>query len=265
MTDDTQTVTETTDAKRIPFGKRLKSARETLGLERKDAAAQLHLNEKVIIMMENDRYPADLPITFIRGYLRSYAKLLQIPDYEIKQAIEPIKPKPSHLTPAAKLAAPLTSTNWYVQFFTYLIVFTMAGLLGVWWYTHSMPNFSMIANSNLLSSPSHPPTEVSVSNPNNPTDATAPSTLTEQGPSITTQEIMVAPIENAAKTENNETPNQPLKNMHAAQNTEENVIENNDAAENDGNTPTTEPHYLSNHSMNKHTNTNNQTADSYTD
>ena len=45
--------------------------------------------------MEKEKYPNDLPTTFIRGYIRSYGKLLQIPEYEIKKAIEPIKSKPN--------------------------------------------------------------------------------------------------------------------------------------------------------------------------
>lgn len=120
-----------------PFGARLKSARESLGLERKDVAVQLRLNEKVITMMERDRFPADLPITFIRGYIRAYGKLLQIPENEIKKAIEPIKPKPI-LTDVPQPAKPIeiSSSNYLIQTITYLVVFTMIGLVGLWWYNH---------------------------------------------------------------------------------------------------------------------------------
>lgn len=123
----------------IPFGMRLQSAREALRLERKDAAAQLRLSEKIITMMEKDSYPSDLPPTFIRGYMRSYGKLLEISDIDIAEAIEPIKPKPipEEITTAGKNNAPLTSGNYFMQFFTSLIVITMLGLVGMWWYSHS--------------------------------------------------------------------------------------------------------------------------------
>lgn len=129
------------EQKQVPFGMRLKSAREGLGLERKDAASQLRLSEKVILMMEKDRYPIDMPVTFIRGYLRSYAKLLQIPEYEIKKAIEPIKPKPmfneAASSPAVKLTIPVTNSNHFMHLFTYLVIFTLIGLIAVWWYTRT--------------------------------------------------------------------------------------------------------------------------------
>lgn len=143
MAEEMQTTTTTpptVEKKPIPFGSRLKSAREAMGLERREAAAQLRLSEKVIAMIERDRYPADLPVTFIKGYIRAYAKLLQIPEHEIKRAIEPIKPKPSTHDPLPYtkpvVSAPVTSGNYFMQFLTYLIMFTMLGLVGVWWYTH---------------------------------------------------------------------------------------------------------------------------------
>ncbi|MBA3660291.1 MAG: helix-turn-helix domain-containing protein [Gammaproteobacteria bacterium] len=120
------------------FGGRLQSAREGLGLERKDAAEQLRLSEKIIIMMEKDRYPPDLPVTFIRGYLRSYGKLLQIPDFEVKKAIEPIKQKSNAEIMLLKPQyIPVTSSNSLMQFLTGLIFLTLLGLVGAWWYTKS--------------------------------------------------------------------------------------------------------------------------------
>lgn len=133
-----ETMQTTPEHKPTPFGTRLKSAREALGLERKDAAAQLRLNENIIVMLEKDHYPSDLPVTFIRGYIRAYGKLLQIPESEIKRAIEPIQPTvvaPTEFL-TIKQPIPVTSGNYFMQVFTYLIVFTMLGLVGMWWYTH---------------------------------------------------------------------------------------------------------------------------------
>lgn len=127
----------------VTFAARLKSTREAMGLDRKTIAGQLRLNEKIIIMMEKDRYPADLPVTFIRGYLRAYAKLLQIPEHEIKKALEPIKPKPAVQELLTPKSQPVTFSNYYMQLFTYLIVFTLISMVGMWWYTHSAPAMTM--------------------------------------------------------------------------------------------------------------------------
>ena len=123
----------------LAFGMRLQSAREAQKLDRKDAAAKLRLSEKMIDMIETDTYPPELPITFIRGYIRSYGKLLDVPEHEIKLALEPIKPRPvpENEVPVIKQNTPVTSSHYFMQFFTSIIVLTMVSLVGMWWYTHS--------------------------------------------------------------------------------------------------------------------------------
>jgi cytoskeletal protein RodZ len=76
------------------LGSRLKSARQDLAMERKDAAAQLRLQENIIVMIEDGHFKSDLPLTFIRGYIRSYSKLLNIPESELREALESIEPQP---------------------------------------------------------------------------------------------------------------------------------------------------------------------------
>jgi cytoskeleton protein RodZ len=126
-----------TSQKPSAFGTRLKVAREALGLDRKEAAAQIRLQENMIAILENENYPQDLPITFLRGYIRLYAKFLQIPENEVKQALELIQPKPVINETASLPAAPLTSSNYFMQTLTYLVMVTIISLVGIWWYTHS--------------------------------------------------------------------------------------------------------------------------------
>ncbi len=147
MTNQNAETMEAAGQKNPPFGARLQAAREALRLDRKEVAARLRLNEKYIIMMEKDRYPTDLPVTFIRGYLRSYGKFLQLPEHEIKKAIEPIKPRPVPLDIEAMIkqaqASPKAVTihdngtsNYMMHLFTSTIVLAMFTLVGTWWYDH---------------------------------------------------------------------------------------------------------------------------------
>lgn len=150
MTNETSQATVIPDNKVLSFGVRLQSAREALGLERKDIAAQLRLNEKIIAMLEEDRYPTDLPATFIRGYLRSYSKLVDIPEQEVKEAIAPLQPKPviqedEIPQQSTRPEEPVTSSNYVMQFITYLIMLTVAGLTGLWWYNHTTPPATPLA------------------------------------------------------------------------------------------------------------------------
>lgn len=154
MTTDTLVASTNTPISGIPFGTRLQSAREALGLDSKDAAAQLRLNERIILMLETDCYASDLPATFVRGYIRAYGKLLQIPEEEIKQAIAPIKPQTSAQPLAPKIddAPKVTSSHYFMQLLTYLVIFTLLGLVGMWWYSHSNTS-SPVLSQNTISVP----------------------------------------------------------------------------------------------------------------
>jgi cytoskeleton protein RodZ len=162
--------TQMTETNRTSFGAQLKSSREALGLEIKDIAAQLRLNENVIIMLEQDEHAPDLPVTFLRGYIRAYGRLLHMPEQAILDALEPIQPKPSVVTTAPlQQAAPLTSGNYLVQIFTYLMLFTVVGLVGSWWYTHSSSTNQTTA-SNQISIPAiEKPKPVAAATPTTPT------------------------------------------------------------------------------------------------
>lgn len=140
--------------KSVAYGAKLKTAREAMGLEQKDIAAQLRLGERIIEMLESGHYAADVPTTFVRGYIRSYSKLLQIPEADIAEALEPIKPTPTAQEPiialANKQSGDVTSSNYYMQFSTYAIAATLTGMIGLWWYNHTPSQMSTIAQSQML-------------------------------------------------------------------------------------------------------------------
>lgn len=134
--------------KHTPFGIRLRTTREALGLDRKEIAAQLRLHESVIIMIENGEFKTDLPLTFIRGYIRNYSKLLEIPDQELQNALALLQPKPEvdenevSTAPASssiaskKFTMPINIGHYFMQIFTYLLAITVIGLVGIWWHSH---------------------------------------------------------------------------------------------------------------------------------
>jgi len=64
-------------------GKRLQAAREDRHLGREEVAHHLHLDVKLIIALEEDDYEKLPSPSYICGYLRSYARLLKLPEDEI--------------------------------------------------------------------------------------------------------------------------------------------------------------------------------------
>lgn len=64
-------------------GKKLREARELAKLSREEVAERLRLNVKVIEALENDNYSSMPGLTYVQGYLRSYGKLLDLPEENI--------------------------------------------------------------------------------------------------------------------------------------------------------------------------------------
>ncbi len=63
----------------LSAGQLLRQAREQQNLTLAQVAQQLNLSRSLIDDLEQDQVDAKLSSTFVRGYLRSYAKLLKIP------------------------------------------------------------------------------------------------------------------------------------------------------------------------------------------
>lgn len=68
-------------------GKYLKETREQIGLTKKDVAKYLCLKLSTINDIENDQLTEKISLTFLNGYIRSYAHLLNLPEKKIKENI----------------------------------------------------------------------------------------------------------------------------------------------------------------------------------
>ena len=98
MPDEPFAVQSSADA--VAIGQRLQEARATAGLDVQDAARQLKLPHRVLEKLERGDWSGiDSPL-YLRGYLRSYSKLL---------GIEPPQIEPT--TPALPITPPLVSTG----------------------------------------------------------------------------------------------------------------------------------------------------------
>ena len=121
----------------LSTGVRLRNAREQLGLSQQAVAERLCLKVSTVRDIEEDKAPADLASTFLRGYIRSYAKLVHIPENELLPMMEKQAP-----VRAAKVA-PMQSfslgkrrkkRDGWLMSFTWLVLFVVIGLTGAWWW-----------------------------------------------------------------------------------------------------------------------------------
>jgi cytoskeleton protein RodZ len=121
----------------LSTGVRLRNAREQLGLSQQAVAERLCLKVSTVRDIEEDKAPADLASTFLRGYIRSYAKLVHIPEEELLPMMEKQAP-----VRAAKVAPMQTFSlgkrrkkrDGWLMSFTWLVLFVVVGLTGAWWW-----------------------------------------------------------------------------------------------------------------------------------
>ena len=125
------------------WGARFKAAREGLHFTEKDVASRLHLKATLITIIETERFESGPPPIFMRGYIRSYGRLLNMPEKEIAQALAQLDlDNPA----AASTPAPMMRTRINTQqnsnsgWSTALVVLVLIGLVGMWWNNHSRNN-----------------------------------------------------------------------------------------------------------------------------
>ena len=120
----------------LSTGQRLRTAREQLGLSQQAVAERLCLKVSTVRDIEEDTLPADLAATFLRGYIRSYARVVHIPEEELLPAAkkeEPFRPKVNTVQ-GMTLGKRRKKRDGLLWSFTILVVLVVVGLTGTWWW-----------------------------------------------------------------------------------------------------------------------------------
>jgi cytoskeleton protein RodZ len=141
MTTDNNTLTPETTAK-ASWGAQFEAARKALHLNEKDAAARLHLKPHIITIIEAENFKDGPPAIFMRGYIRSYGRMLNFSEKEIVQALAQMdlaNPATSAFTPSPqRIETRNHSNNNHVGWSTAFVVLGLSALVGMWWWnSHS--------------------------------------------------------------------------------------------------------------------------------
>ena len=121
----------------LSTGIRLRNAREQLGFSQQAVAERLCLKVSTVRDIEEDKAPADLASTFLRGYIRSYARLVHIPEEELLPGLEkqaPIRPAKVAPMQSFSLGKRRKKRDGWLMTFTWLVLFVVVGLTGAWWW-----------------------------------------------------------------------------------------------------------------------------------
>ena len=205
-----------TPTKITGIGARLKAARKAASLTEKEAAARLYLNVSLIFIMENEDFENAPPAMFMRGYLRSYARLLNISDSDINAALNELEnTMPSNYTPTPAPLLKITALrphDRYLHWMTYLVIFILIALVSIWWSSHSRETVTNLPASTapLMTAPSTdialPPPPVETPAIPATTSSSSPAPIISGAPSTTPPALAKPPEDSPVPEIKSESP-----------------------------------------------------------
>ena len=121
-------------------GQLLREARLIANQTDAEIASRLYLSRGIIRALEEDDY-AKLPgLSFARGYLRAYARIVGISEPTIMSAFTALKitknQTPTTAFPMTHIKKQVTANDKSVRWITYLIITVLASLMVIWWRNH---------------------------------------------------------------------------------------------------------------------------------
>ncbi len=124
------------DSQAVGPGQLLRNAREQLGWTREQVASRIHLRLTLIAASESDTDYKQTSHAFIRGYLRTYAKLVGIPEETILAAYDKLG-----LTPPDNIDMQSFSrrsrqqaNDSRLKVVTWLVILVLIALSVAWWW-----------------------------------------------------------------------------------------------------------------------------------
>jgi len=116
-------------------GKQLREIRIAKEMDINRVASLLHLNVSMLEALEADNF-SELPSSvFVQGYLRNYARLLDVPVASILEAFHQYRPADEETTnlKATQIRHEVRSSHTVIRLITWLIVIGIIGLVLTWW------------------------------------------------------------------------------------------------------------------------------------
>ena len=131
-----------------PFGERgpgahLRQAREAANISADKMAASLLLGPKTIEALEADSFDRLPAPTFVRGYLRSYARLLGLPAGPILEMYDRHGFQPPPLALGVAETPQAHTSDTVVRLVTYAVGAVLVLLVGLWWHSQGGEGFDI--------------------------------------------------------------------------------------------------------------------------
>ncbi|ARU65363.1 helix-turn-helix domain-containing protein [Histophilus somni] len=139
MTNLTEKLEETASNNELLLGERFRMAREKLQLSLDDVSKQINLRPAILQLLENNEFThKSIPTTFMKGYVRNYAKFLRIPEEIWTKAISSVEENTRHNlgknTCLMKAVNGHSSHGRWIGYVTVLVLLIVSGMTVLWWW-----------------------------------------------------------------------------------------------------------------------------------
>ncbi len=117
-------------------GQLLKEARERANLSIQDIADKVCLKKSLIEDIEGDNYELDISLTFLRGYIKLYAKQVQVSEVEVLAAFDNVNTQnkePAKVKSFSRRVANQANDD-KLMLLTYLVILVVIALVVIWWF-----------------------------------------------------------------------------------------------------------------------------------
>jgi len=125
-------------------GQMLAEARQNVGMSIEDVAQRLNFTQSLVKNIEADDFNPTLPATFIRGYLKNYAKLVGISEKDILASYDLLgiaQLQCAEMQSFSRITKK-QAANSRLMWFSYLIVIVLVGLTILWWLQDVKPEIA---------------------------------------------------------------------------------------------------------------------------
>lgn len=137
----------TDDIEVIGPGQILSEARKALSLSQEDVAKNLNFRLKLVQDIESDNFDKSLPTTFNRGYLRNFAKLVNVSEEDVLTSYDVlgVAEKQGAEMQSFSQGTQRQAENSRIMWMSYLIVAIIVGSTLVWFFQEPAKISSSVA------------------------------------------------------------------------------------------------------------------------
>ena len=140
----------------------LREAREAKGWTQVEVARRLNLRLAVIESIDSDHYKAGVALTFLRGYVKAYAKVVGVPEAQALAAFDSMSHEqfktPEPMKSFSKKTRQQASDKWLKRISWLVFLGLLSSLIYWWWHDGGASQQSRQFEPELV-----PPAELSVS------------------------------------------------------------------------------------------------------